>query len=69
MQPMGQNNGKTLQNSLNLIEKKFHNSCRTDLFLDNLVLLNSEMLRVHHAIVPLQWKTIPLRKKGALHEV
>lgn len=69
MQPMGQNNGKTLQNSLNLIEKKFYNSCRTDLFLDNLVLLNSEMLRVHHAIVALQLKTIPLRKKGTLHDV
>lgn len=69
MQPMGQNNGKTLQNSLNLIEKKFHNSCRTDLILDNLVLLNSEMPRVHHAIVALQLKTIALRKKGTLHDV
>lgn len=69
MRPMGQNNGKTLQNSLYLIEKKLLNSCRPDLFLDNLVLLNSEMLRVHHAIVPLQLKTIPLRKKGTLHEV
>ena len=69
MQAMGQNNGKTLQNSLHLIEKKLLNSYRTDLILDNLVLLNSEMLRVHHAIVPLQLKTISLRKKGTLHEV
>ena len=69
MRTMGQNNGKTLQNSIHLIEKKFHNSCRTDLILDNLVLLNSEMPRVHHAIVALQLKTIPLRKKGTLHDV